>query len=303
MKKILVSLMTICLVGGLIGGGLFADFSDIETSRDNYFKIGSLDLKVSDYLGVEYQDPDVPAFIQYTDAWPCSDKSYYMDLENWGQGSQFVPWAYIHFKNIECGWVVPKNVYAWVNEDGTLVPEDQWPDLTPGTQGTDWPKPLNEPEYVAELGGIAGEDVNGNEVIVPGVGLCFGEDCQLAEHIGVMIWVAGPWPHEEKPVYNDPTIEWTLVYNGKFDELVCQQLELGQIPNCNGIWIHMSLHLQDIDEDDLIADGVLTDPGTGYGWFDDTIPAEFKWDHWPTNALQKDGLEFDMAFELLQNKA
>jgi predicted ribosomally synthesized peptide with SipW-like signal peptide len=36
-KKILFSIMAIALVGALIGGGLYAYFSDVETSTGNVF--------------------------------------------------------------------------------------------------------------------------------------------------------------------------------------------------------------------------------------------------------------------------
>ena len=45
-KKILVGLMTLVLAIGLVGAGAFAVFSDVETSEDNTFTAGTLDLKV-----------------------------------------------------------------------------------------------------------------------------------------------------------------------------------------------------------------------------------------------------------------
>lgn len=297
MKNIVLSVMVICtLIGGALAGTL-ADFSDIEVSEDNFFATGSLDLKVSDYQGNEYNGDTIPAFIQYSDAWPCSDKSFYVDLENWGQGAEFIPYAYIHFKNIECGWVWPKQLYRLVLCDPATkecideITAAEWAAMTPDEQEAALEmgyRPVTEPEYVAECGGIAGEDVNGSPVEVPGIG-CFGDCCELADHIGVLIWVAGPWPHEDKPAYNDPNIDWELVFNGKMSELNCTQFELGQIPNCNGIWVHMSFHLQELSEEDFDMD-----------YFDETIPAEAKWNDWVTNAMQKDYVEFDMSFELLQ---
>ncbi len=100
MKKIVVSLMLIALMAGLISGGLFADFSDIETSHDNYFSSGSMDLKVSNYLGMEYEDPNVPMFFQIENAWPCCSKDVRFDLHNVGQGFQQNPWLYLHIKNL-----------------------------------------------------------------------------------------------------------------------------------------------------------------------------------------------------------
>jgi len=45
-KKILFSLMTIALVGALVGAGVFAYFNDVETSTGNTFTAGTLDLTV-----------------------------------------------------------------------------------------------------------------------------------------------------------------------------------------------------------------------------------------------------------------
>jgi hypothetical protein len=58
----------------------------------------------------------------------------------------------------------------------------------------------------------------------------------------------------------------------------------------------MALHFQDFDEEDAYEEGLI--PTT---YFDEDYP-EAKWDHWPTNAMQKDGVMFDIAFELLQNQ-
>lgn len=44
MKSILISFMTMALVGALIGGGVYAYFSSIETSTDNAFAAGTLNL-------------------------------------------------------------------------------------------------------------------------------------------------------------------------------------------------------------------------------------------------------------------
>lgn len=46
MSKILVSLMTIALVGALVGGGIYAYFNDTETSTGNTFTAGTLDLNL-----------------------------------------------------------------------------------------------------------------------------------------------------------------------------------------------------------------------------------------------------------------
>lgn len=45
-KKILFSIMAIALAGGLVGAGVFAYFSDTESSTGNTFTAGTLDLEV-----------------------------------------------------------------------------------------------------------------------------------------------------------------------------------------------------------------------------------------------------------------
>jgi len=153
-------------------------------------------------------------------------------------------------------------------------------------------KPVTEPEYVSQCGGVAGEDANGNPVTVDGMG-CYGDCCELAEHIGVLMWVAGPWPHADKPETSAdvPAGAWRPVTlpdpNGdgvtKLNELECLQVEIDELPYCNGIWVHVSLHLQQLHDDD----------------WGDYFPDNSKWEWWPTNALQNDGVTWDIGFELL----
>jgi predicted ribosomally synthesized peptide with SipW-like signal peptide len=307
MKNILLSVVVITtlVVAGV--GGTLADFSDIEVSEDNYFATGALDLVVSNAVGTEFPT-DAPKFYMITDALPCCDKSVFLDLHNYGSGWQTNPYIYLHFKNLSCGWVMPKKPYAWLDEAGNKVAAPS-PLPTVGTMGTGYPRPVTEPEYVAEMGGVAGELEDGTPVTVAGMGE-YGENCEVSEHVGIIgIWVAGPYEHGVYPKAEDvPQADWKLVTipadldtnrDGAFklDELVCHQLELGQIPACQKIWVHISMHLQDYDEEDALAAG---DISTTY--FDENIPAEAKWDHWPSNAYQADFMEFDMAFELLQNQ-
>jgi predicted ribosomally synthesized peptide with SipW-like signal peptide len=309
MKNIFLSVVIVATLVAAGVGGTLADFSDIEISEDNKFATGALDLVLSDYMGQEYQNATgtVPAMFHVVDAIPCCSKDIKIDLHNEGQGFQFNPHVYLHIKNLDCGWVVPKQVWAWVDETGATVPAPD-PEPPAGTQQgdrPDFPKPLNEPEYVGELGGLAGEDVNGNPVYVPGVGLCYGEDCQLARHVEIEIRVAGPYPCTTMLTAAEvPDVDWVTLDLSRYDtddplsigiiklsELECEEIGLGSLPYSTKIWVNLVTHLQDIDED------LIFDPG----FFDETIYEEAKWDHWPTNALQKDYVEFDMAFELFQN--
>lgn len=311
MKNVILAVLAIAALTTAGIGGVFADFSDIEVSQDNYFQSGSLDLAVSNYLGVHYNGSNIPVFWEIADAWPGCDKSVFFDLENVGQGFQVIPSLYIHFKNFDCYWVQPKDYSTiWVDATGAIVKP---PANAPGPgqpQGTlpDYPCPKTEPEYVAELGGLAGELKDGTLQTVPGIGLGYGERCQLKEHIGVFkIEIAGPYPDEIKPKTSAdvPAADWKPVDLSAYDEnkdghiklneLECNQALLVKLPCNEGIWVHVSLVMQDFDEEDAYTQGLI--PRT---YFEDTYP-EAKWDHWPTNAMQKDGVTFDIAFELLQN--
>ncbi len=272
-KAILMSVLMIGIVATAVGATL-ADFSDIETSKNNFFGTGELNLKVSDYLGNEFEDPDFRPIIQVDNSWPCCTKDYYFDLHHAGEGDQFIPWAYVHLKNFDC--------YDVPAKDGS-------------------PKP--EPEVVAESGGICGELLDGTLVTCAGMGLDWGTlNCELAEHVDIVIMVAGPYEVAPEKASDVPATDWVVLpnlldydLNGdnviKLNELKCVQVELGQIPDCWTMWVDFRLHLQDVDEDDV-----------GFHYFDENIPAEKKWDHWPTNALQKDVLKFDISFELLQSR-
>jgi predicted ribosomally synthesized peptide with SipW-like signal peptide len=46
MKKLLISIMTVVAVTALVGGGIYAYFSDLETSNGNTFTAGTLDLNL-----------------------------------------------------------------------------------------------------------------------------------------------------------------------------------------------------------------------------------------------------------------
>jgi len=163
---------------------------------------------------------------------------------------------------------------------------------------------VTEPEYVAECGGIAGEDKDGNMVVIPGLGCCWGdgEGCELADHVDASIWYAGPYTADNKPEncskVLDPDKKFVdlSVYdkNGddmiKLSEIMCEQIEIGELPGCQSYWIDLTLRLQDVPEEAL-----------SLNYFNESIPAELKWNDWPTNALMYDKVEFDISFELLSH--
>ena len=94
MRKVLMATMGLALVAALIGMGVYAKWSDTETSQDNYFQAGSLDLKVN---GMD--DPYVPVLINGENVVPGQDGTIVVKLANEGtlDGT-----AYLHFMNLEC---------------------------------------------------------------------------------------------------------------------------------------------------------------------------------------------------------
>jgi predicted ribosomally synthesized peptide with SipW-like signal peptide len=65
MKAILYGILAIALMGGLVGGGLFAHFNDIEESTGNTFVAGTVDIDIDDTvdnlnpdtIGDNYENP------------------------------------------------------------------------------------------------------------------------------------------------------------------------------------------------------------------------------------------------------
>ena len=101
MKAVLYSLVVLALVGGLVGGGLFAYFSDTETSSGNTFTAGTIDIEITGggnvggYTGVE---PDlVPV-----DFKPCEVGYLEFTVENVGQNDVDV-WKHIDITNDPAG--------------------------------------------------------------------------------------------------------------------------------------------------------------------------------------------------------
>jgi predicted ribosomally synthesized peptide with SipW-like signal peptide len=107
-KKILVSMMVIGLVATLAGAGLYAYFSDTETSTGNVFTAGTLDIKLAD--GDEAYSDGVTATWKSPSNW-APGESVPAELRIYNDGS--VDADYLLFK------------------DQTVVP------LDPGADGSD----------------------------------------------------------------------------------------------------------------------------------------------------------------------
>jgi predicted ribosomally synthesized peptide with SipW-like signal peptide len=113
LKSVLMSLVVVGVVGGMVGGGLFAAFSDTETSEGNVFTAGVMDLKVN---GMD--DPLPPVFY---------------DSQCLKPGDQVV--AEVMLENVGCvdGWA---DFHLYIMEDadnGIEEPEAG----APGEDGTE----------------------------------------------------------------------------------------------------------------------------------------------------------------------
>jgi Camelysin metallo-endopeptidase. len=117
-KKMLFSLMTIALVGALVGGGIFAYFSDTETSEGNVFTAGTLNLKVSD-------DDPLTAHFAVTDTYGGDSGSDDWLLKNDGSIAGSLDITFSDIVDAENGVNEPED--ADPNEDGTVA--------VPGTDG------------------------------------------------------------------------------------------------------------------------------------------------------------------------
>jgi predicted ribosomally synthesized peptide with SipW-like signal peptide len=114
MKKVLMSLFTIAIVGALIGGGVIAMFSDVETAPGT-FTAGTID------IAIDGENPWVDSFT-IEQAKPC--QTWYLEFEITNVG------------NNPC--VVWKHLKDFVTGGGIMV----YPDPSTGPASS-------EPEYVA----------------------------------------------------------------------------------------------------------------------------------------------------------
>ncbi|MBA7618286.1 hypothetical protein ES703_25607 [subsurface metagenome] len=132
-----------------------------------------------------------------------------------------------------------------------------------------------EPELVAEYGGLV------DQRWVEGPGQPVGDDCSMASHIDVAISY-GPLGGPMEEVVS-PTKMWFLD---------SEQIYLGKLPPCGETYIiTLALHLQQIEDTEVWP---AKDDPNDIG----LVPEKFK--YWPTNALMKDQIMFDIEFDLLQ---
>jgi spore coat-associated protein N len=111
MKSLLISLVAVALVGGLVGGGLFAYFSDTETSTGNTFTAGTIDIDLTGDLGAVVHGS------VYHDFKPCETGYLEFTITNSGQNPADV-WKLIKDVVDDGGILSGPEIVA---EDGTAV--------------------------------------------------------------------------------------------------------------------------------------------------------------------------------------
>ncbi|MCK4527877.1 hypothetical protein KAW18_10940 [candidate division WOR-3 bacterium] len=217
-KAILMSVLMIGIVATAVGGVTLADFLDTEFSANNKFSTGHMDLKISDWSGWEYDDPDVPALISASGAWPCCSKDAIFDLHNFGAGQPEGGYAYMHIKDVVC--------FPVEDKEGSLE--------------------KCEAERVAESGGWI------DNVLVAGIGDNYGEDCHLADHVEVVIEFDTNGDGVMEVMIGNPI--WGAPGTVYLSQLDCCWIDLGLIPNCNTHVGKISLHISDLQEEDFNMD-------------------------------------------------
>jgi predicted ribosomally synthesized peptide with SipW-like signal peptide len=112
--------MVLSLVGAMVGGGLFAHFSDVEVSEENVFTAGVIDIEV-DVDGAWYNGVPFPIFSIHPDVKPCHGGETTLSLHLYGNPA-----------------LVDIALNVTEDLDNTIVePEDMVDGVLDGLDGTD----------------------------------------------------------------------------------------------------------------------------------------------------------------------
>jgi predicted ribosomally synthesized peptide with SipW-like signal peptide len=174
-------------------------------------------------------------------------------------------YLYLIFKHLDCYNVLKEGAEGWI-EDTNIVGD---PALIC--------KMKPEPEIVAEYGGwLAQKEIDG-------IGRT-GDNCCMTSHTYVTAWYGTPAPTLQPAFLRpDPIIDNAVI--GDLDNCLTY---LGVLPLCGGDWfIEFNF---DVPQE---SEGMHN-----YFYFNDASP----FDHWPANALQADGITFDILFILVDHQ-
>lgn len=122
MKKILMSLFTIALVGALLTGGTMAYFSDVETSGTNVFQAGTIDIAIDD------QNPWTGSFT-IPDMKPCEKAYITFEIENVGT-NPVVIWKHLEVTATLGGEHPESELFEDPNNDINNIDDYIWYDLS-----------------------------------------------------------------------------------------------------------------------------------------------------------------------------
>jgi predicted ribosomally synthesized peptide with SipW-like signal peptide len=273
MRNIILAITVVSVLAAAGIGGTLAGYSDLETSEGNYVTTGSLDLKVSfPPGGALHEDPKMPTLVKVENIMPeCSDKSTHFDLTNVGEGDQKYGLAYIHVKNVVCEDV-----------------EKTEPELAAELAQTPIAEVCDADGTCRMVYAATDNTKPGSATNLPLLGE-FGEGCELSEHVRVAIF----WSETEGGVQTQVDLSEydTDPQDGhiKMNEIECQQIFIADLFQGDTIYVEFDVMLQDVEEEDLDPSLNLIPGGKGT-----------KFNDWPTNALQRDKMSFDISCELLQ---
>jgi predicted ribosomally synthesized peptide with SipW-like signal peptide len=315
MKNIMLSLvvMATLIAGGLTG--TFAHFSDTEESTGNYVDVGAMDLKVGGF-----DDPDVVA-LWGVEAEPDVEKSATITLKNVGQPAGDDCHVYIHFKNFNCENIdadpntagiqnpEPENVAqngGWLGQMllrglGTFGDDCSLASYIGVTEMTYDGDPIGLSYYDEELGNDDGH-VKLDEVLCHNIllgALDKGDEKDL--EITIMVQdidedeIAIDDNDLDGLVDEDPVGGGDNDGDGLTDEDGPNQIGIVYDNDGDGRWDEDPTDLVDND-----LDGKVDEDPAGYFDGDNSDVASKCWDHWPTNALMKDKLTFDLLFSLVE---
>jgi hypothetical protein len=297
MRNVFLSVVVISALVTAGVGGTIAGFVDTEISEDNYYQAGIMDLLVNGK-----NDP-VGAKLTYTHGVPSISTDFWVDIYNWGecQGAE----AYMQFKHVESVEAGTKRhdsidwVYA-VDAAGVFDYR-----AATGSEPIGAGVWSSEPEKISEVGG----GLVGQIQILPTDDNLLGEDYAsgISEHLDVLVvtYVDANGFLVDVDDNGDGVIspaeqtahasELEIIYSGKMDGMILTKVLLGKLDTQEFGWIHITVHLQQIEAFETDENGAFkTDPTTG-----DLLPwpePQRMW--WPTNALQGDYCTWDMLFEL-----
>jgi predicted ribosomally synthesized peptide with SipW-like signal peptide len=284
MRKSII-LAVVVVVALVVAGtsGVFATWSDSETSQFNYISTGSLDLKVNGADDLPY-GTGVPSKVFIECMTPCH-WYYGGEAELWHAGQCDTPaLAYIHFMDYWCFNILPK-----VNPED---PADGGSDFWPRGETTGYVCPETgalkpEPELVAEFGGWV------DSVYVEGLQRAVGDTCSMAA--AVECWVVDEAGN-------------TLIPPTLMQDLYCREIPLFELKPCEPRMIYLYFKLHQFSEEDFFgeADFILDpwdadfpDPEVDPRGYEAAYMHWLKFNDWPSWAYMRDAVSFNMEFDIL----